>query len=35
MIYLAPLGQDVRMDVDIEKQDIASMELGRNFANKI
>ena len=35
MIYLAPLGQDVRMDVSVEQQDIPSMEVGRNFANKI
>lgn len=35
MIYLAPLGQDVKMDVDINKQDIPSMEIGRNFVNKI
>lgn len=35
MIYLSPLGQDVKMDVDVKAQDIPSMELGRNFANKI
>ncbi|MCX6153686.1 MAG: valine--tRNA ligase [Candidatus Kapabacteria bacterium] len=35
MLYLSPLGQDVRMDVNVETQDIPSMELGRNFANKI
>ncbi|MDZ4746073.1 MAG: valine--tRNA ligase [bacterium] len=35
MIYLAPLGTDVRLDVDEKTQDIPSMELGRNFANKI
>ena len=35
MAFLAPLGQDVRMDVDIDKQDISSMEIGRNFANKV
>ncbi len=35
MIYLAPLGQDVRMDVDINAQDIPSVEIGRNFCNKI
>lgn len=35
IIYLAPLGQDVRMDVDIKSQDIPSIEIGRNFANKI
>ncbi|MDR0926315.1 MAG: valine--tRNA ligase [Ignavibacteria bacterium] len=35
MAFLAPLGQDVRMDVDVANQDIASMELGRNFANKV
>ncbi len=35
MLYLAPLGQDVRIDVDVEKQDIPSIEIGRNFSNKI
>jgi valyl-tRNA synthetase len=35
MIFLSPLGQDVKMDVDVEQQDIKSIELGRNFANKI
>lgn len=35
MIYLAPLGQDVRLDVDEKTQDIPSMEIGRNFANKL
>jgi len=35
MLYLAPLGQDVRLDVDVDHQDIPSCELGRNFANKI
>ncbi len=35
MIFLAPLGQDVRMDVDVDAQDIPSMEIGRNFANKV
>lgn len=35
MIYLSPLGTDVRLDVDEKTQDIASMELGRNFANKV
>lgn len=35
MIYLSPLGQDVRMEVDVEAQDIPSMEIGRNFANKV
>ncbi|MBI5323678.1 MAG: valine--tRNA ligase [Ignavibacteriae bacterium] len=34
-LYLSPLGQDVKMDVDVEQQDIPSMEIGRNFANKI
>ncbi|MBM2813400.1 MAG: valS [Ignavibacteria bacterium] len=34
-LYLSPLGQDVRMEVDVDAQDIPSMELGRNFANKI
>lgn len=35
MLYLAPLGQDVRMDVDVDAQDIPSMDIGRNFTNKI
>ena len=35
MIYLSPLGQDVKMDVDVDAQDIPSMEIGRNFANKV
>ncbi len=35
MVFLSPLGQDVRMDVDVEQQDIAAMEIGRNFCNKI
>ncbi len=35
MIYLSPLGLDVRLDVDEATQDIPSMELGRNFANKV
>lgn len=35
IIYLSPLGQDVRMSVDVEHQDIPSMEIGRNFANKV
>ncbi len=35
IIYLSPLGQDVKMDVDVKSQDIPSMEIGRNFANKI
>ncbi len=35
MIYLSPLGQDVRMRIDERTQDIPSMEIGRNFANKL
>jgi valyl-tRNA synthetase len=35
MIYLCPLGQDIKMDVDIKKQDVPSVELGRNFSNKV
>jgi valyl-tRNA synthetase len=35
MIYLAPLGMDVRLDINDKTQDIPSMELGRNFANKV
>lgn len=34
-LYLSPLGQDIRLDVDVASQDIPSMEIGRNFANKI
>lgn len=34
-LYLSPLGQDIRLDVDVVSQDIPSMEIGRNFANKI
>lgn len=35
IIYLAPLGVDVRLDINEKTQDIASMEIGRNFANKL
>ncbi len=35
IIYLSPMGQDVKMDVDVKAQDVPSMEIGRNFANKI
>lgn len=35
MIYLSPLGSDVKMDVNVDQQDIPSMEMGRNFANKV
>lgn len=35
MLYLSPLGQDIKMDVDVKNQDVTSVELGRNFANKI
>ncbi|KAB2894645.1 MAG: valine--tRNA ligase [Chlorobi bacterium] len=35
MIYLAPLGTDVRLEIDEKTQDIPSMEIGRNFANKV
>ncbi len=35
MIYLAPMGSDVRLDIDEKTQDIPSMELGRNFGNKV
>ncbi|MCX7909927.1 MAG: valine--tRNA ligase [Ignavibacteria bacterium] len=35
MTFLSPLGQDVRMEIDVKTQDIPSMEIGRNFANKI
>lgn len=35
IIYLSPLGQDVKMEVDVKNQDVPSVEIGRNFANKI
>lgn len=35
MIYLAPMGLDIRLEVNEQTQDIPSMEIGRNFANKI
>ena len=35
MTYLSPLGMDVRLDVDEATQDVPSMEIGRNFANKL
>ena len=35
IIYLSPLGQDVKMDVDVKKQDVPAVEIGRNFANKV
>ncbi|RPI69447.1 MAG: valine--tRNA ligase [Ignavibacteriae bacterium] len=35
MIYLAPLGSDVRLEIDEKTQDIATMEIGRNFGNKV
>ncbi len=35
IIYVAPIGQDIRLKVDEKTQDIATMEIGRNFANKI
>lgn len=35
MLFLSPLGQDVKMDVNVEAQDIPSMDIGRNFANKV
>jgi valyl-tRNA synthetase len=35
MVYLSPLGQDIKLDIDLKSQDIPSMEIGRNFANKI
>ena len=35
IIFLSPLGQDIKMDVDVEQQDVPSIEIGRNFANKI
>ena len=34
MIYLAPLGTDVRLDIDEKTQDIPSMEIGRNFGQQ-
>jgi valyl-tRNA synthetase len=35
VLYLAPVGQDVRITVDPVTQDAPQMELGRNFANKL
>jgi valyl-tRNA synthetase len=35
LMYQAPLGQDVRMVVDLESQDLPEIEFGRNFANKL
>lgn len=35
MIYLAPMGLDIRLEVNEKTQDVPSMEIGRNFANKI
>ncbi len=35
IIYLSPLGQDVRMEVDVKNQDVPSVGLGRNFCNKV
>lgn len=35
MIFLAPLGQDIKMDVDVVNQDVPAVEIGRNFANKV
>lgn len=35
VIFVAPIGQDIRLKVDIRSQDIPTMELGRNFANKL
>lgn len=35
VLYLAPIGQDVRITVDPVTQDAPQMELGRNFANKL
>ncbi len=35
MINAAPIGTDVKLDINDKTQDIASLELGRNFANKV
>lgn len=35
MINAAPIGQDVRLAINEKTQDIESVELGRNFANKV
>ncbi len=35
VIFVAPIGQDIRLKVDIRSQDIPTMEIGRNFANKL
>jgi valyl-tRNA synthetase len=35
MINAAPIGTDVKLDINEKTQDIPSLELGRNFANKV
>lgn len=35
MIHSAPIGLDIRLTVNEKTQDIETMDLGRNFANKI
>ncbi len=35
MINAAPIGQDVRLQINDKTGDIESLELGRNFANKV
>jgi valyl-tRNA synthetase len=35
MINAAPIGTDVKLDINDKTQDIPSLELGRNFANKV
>ena len=35
MINAAPIGQDVRLQINDKTGDIKSLELGRNFANKV
>ncbi len=35
MINAAPIGQDVRLQINEKTGDIESLELGRNFANKV
>ncbi len=35
LMYQAPLGQDIRMQVDLDSQDLPEIEFGRNFSNKL
>lgn len=35
MVSVSPIGQDIRLAINDKTQDIETMEIGRNFANKI